>query len=263
MKIDGQDANKFNKEKGFSMSDFLYNNPELYEMVFDRSAGDVCTDAFQKHLPQAPSSILDIGCGTGRELAKLSETFPDSDCVGFDVTPAMAAFAKKRNPNLTVLTGDMRSCRLNRTFDAIYAVGGSINFALTNDELDQTIKTYQAHAHAGTLLLVEPLNPCHFFGGFQAPKTFSVPYKGKTARGTASYELFKVQQIVERTRTWEFEEKKNNFVETMRFRVIFPSELAYFLTQNGFEILDIFEKPRNSIYVSSMYVVAKFNGKRA
>lgn len=240
------------------MSDFLYDNPDLYDKIFSSSAGDVCIDVFQKHLSQAPVSILDIGCGTGRELSQLSKLYPD--CVGFDVLPTMTSFAKKRNPHLTIFDGDMRTVRLNRTFDAIYAVGGTINFALSNEDLVKTIKTYQVHAHPDTLLLVEPINPNQLFGTFSLPGTFSVPYKGSMAHGEAHYELFKSEQIVKRTRTWDFGEQASKITESVRFRVIFPAELSYFLAQNGFDVIDVFEKPRNDIYTTAMYVVAMFIG---
>ena len=239
--------------------DFLYNNPDLFEKVFPRGRGDLCVSVFQKYLSQPPFSILDIGCGTGRDLSQLSKRYPD--CVGFDILPSMVAFAQKNNPDLTILTGDMRTCRLHRTFDAICALGGSINFALSNEELDETIKTYQAHAHEGTLLLVQPLNPCLFFGEFQAPDTFSVPYNGSKVIGTATYKVSKIQQIVERTRTWKIEGESNEFTDSVRFRIIFPAELAYFLNQHGFEVLEIFEKPGSAIYVKSMYLVGRFKGK--
>lgn len=239
------------------MSNFLYENPKLYERIF-RSASKECTEVFQKYLPNTSSSVLDIGCGTGRELSQLSELY---ECVGFDILPNMVDFARNRNPDLTILQGDMRSFRLDRTFDAIYSVGDTINYAVSNDELSNTIKTYEAHSHKDTLLFLELLNPSNFFGKFQVPSVFAVPFKGSIAIGQASYKLLKHEQIVERTRTWEIEGKNEKVVESpIQFRVIFPAELTYFLNQRGFEVIEIFEKQRNAIYVKSMYVVARYTG---
>lgn len=243
------------------MDDFLYRNPSLYEQVFpSRNKGELCLGVFDKYLAERPSSILDVACGTGRDLLLYSNACPD--CVGFDVTPAMVECARTRNPGVPVLIGDMRSFRLNRTFDAICALGGSINFALSDDEFDQTINTYSSHAHEGTLLMLEPLNSSHFFGQMNVPTTFSVPYGDSTAVGSASYELFETQQVVERTRTWTIEGEDDTFMDSMRFRIIFPGELSSRLRENGFEVLEILETPGNEVYKgSSTYFVARFGGR--
>ena len=205
-------------------------------------------------------SILDVGCGTGRELTELSKRY--LDCVGVDVTPSMVEYARRMNPDLEISVGDMRSVRLNRTFDAIYALGGSINFAVSNEELEQTIRTYAAHAHEGTLLLLQPLNASDFFGKFNIPEVVSVPYNGSTATGTSTFELSTVSQLVERKRTWRIEGEDEEFTASMTWRIIFPAELSYFLKQNGFEVLDIFETPGTSAYsTTAMYFVARYEGR--
>lgn len=241
------------------MDDFLYDNPELYENVFpQRGKSELCVRIFDKHLMQPPASVLDIGCGTGRELFRLSRLYPD--CVGVDISPHMVAFAKEKNPNLKIMIDDMRSCRLHRTFDIICALGGSINFALTNEELENTVKTYQVHSHKGTLLLLQPLNSSDFFGKFDVPEKFSVSYNNTKAVGLANYKLDKIQQVVERTRIWKMEDGSAEFADSMTFRIIFPAELSYFLDQQGFEVLEMFEDSGNAIYTKAMYIVARFRG---
>ena len=242
------------------LDDVLYNNPELYEEAFpSRSKSEVCIRAFEEHLPEPPSSILDVACGTGRELAELSKLY--SDCAGFDVTPNMVTYAQERNPGLSIVEGDMRTCRLGRTFDAICALGGSINFALTNDEIVSTIQTYGAHAHEGTLLLLQPLNASGFFGDLRLPETFTVTWNGSTARGSAAYEIHSMRQIIERTRTWTVDGQDIEFSDSMSFRIIFPAELTYFLSQNGFDVVDVFETPGSPAYgTSALFYVAKRRG---
>lgn len=45
--------------------------------------------------PRAPS-ILEVGCGTGRNLAALARIFPDSPLLGLDLSPAMLDQARRR-----------------------------------------------------------------------------------------------------------------------------------------------------------------------
>ncbi|MGG4144239.1 methyltransferase domain-containing protein [Paenibacillus algorifonticola] len=242
------------------INDFLYDNPEFYEVVFPpRGKSEFCMRIFEKYSTETPSSILDIGCGTGRDLADFSKHYPD--CVGFDAAQSMVSYAKKKNPELNVFTGDMRSFRLSRTFDVICALGGCMNFALSNEDLDATFKTYQSHAHKGSLLLLQPLNPSDYFGEFRVPKNFFMPYNDSMAVGEMSYKLLKLQQVVERTRTWTVEGQNETFNDSMSYRIIFPAEISYFLNQNGFDVLDIFESDGSASYANkSMYVVARYNG---
>ena len=122
--------------------------------------------------------------------------------------------------------------------------------------------TYRSHAHDGTLLILQPLNPCDYFGDLKVPETFSLPYKGSILTGIASYKLSKLHQVVERERTWKVEGQDSDFVDSMKYRIIFPEEITYFLTQYGFDVLDIFEAPGSAAYANlSMYVVARFTEK--
>lgn len=241
------------------LDDFLYKNPDLYEAVFpSRQKSDLCIEIFEKHLQTPPSSILEVACGTGRDLSRLSTKYPD--CTGFDVEPNMVSYARRRNPGLAISIGDMRTHRLDRAFDAICALGGSINFALTNEDLDKTVETYRAHAHPGTLLFLQPLNSGDFFGQFKAPEKFSGSYNDTVATGTATYNISKIHQLIERTRTWRIEGEGTEFTDFVKFRIIFPAELSYILGHHGFEVLEIFEQPAGQLYTTSMFVVARYVG---
>ena len=44
---------------------------------------------------QTPGSILEIGCGTGRNLARLARRFPQARLTGLDLSPAMLARARR------------------------------------------------------------------------------------------------------------------------------------------------------------------------
>lgn len=47
-------------------------------------------------LERPPQRILEIGCGTGRNLARLAKRFPDAELVGVDLSPDMLAQARQR-----------------------------------------------------------------------------------------------------------------------------------------------------------------------
>jgi SAM-dependent methyltransferase len=240
------------------MDDFLYRNPHLYEQVFpSRNKAALCISLFEKHSREMPQSVLEVGCGTGRDLSEFANR--GFDCVGFDPEPSMVAAAQVKNPGMRIVSGDMRECRLGKQFDAICALGGSINFALTNHDIEKTVETYGAHAHKGTLLIVQPLNSGDFFGTFRAPAIFRVKDGETTLMGAASYNLSVLDQVIERTRVWTAEGQES-FSDSMRFRAIFPSELSYFLEKGGFRVVETFETEGGALYNVSMYIVAVFEG---
>ncbi len=56
------------------VENLLYRQPELYELVYpepDKETPNMCRRMFACFLPAEPRSILDIGCGTGHDLATL------------------------------------------------------------------------------------------------------------------------------------------------------------------------------------------------
>ncbi|MFD8493237.1 class I SAM-dependent methyltransferase [Amycolatopsis sp. NPDC059657] len=111
---------------------------------------------FHRHLGGFPASILDTGCGTGRDLEYLAKNCEDR--VGVDYQESMIGYARKQRPSIDSRTGDMRTLRLDRTFAAIVSFGYAIANIHENAELDQVMATYAAHSAAGTLLVLEVIN---------------------------------------------------------------------------------------------------------
>jgi SAM-dependent methyltransferase len=226
----------------------------LYERVFEASADNVCLEVFQKHLGRMPMSILDVGCGTGRDLYNLSQHC--SDCIGVDVVPEMIEFATKNYPGVTFKIGDMRALRLGRAFDVIMVLGSAINYMRTNEELDEALETFGLHSHSNTLLIVEPFNTTSFVASTKLPNEFALVSDDLVARGRASYQWEAATQSLERTRTWTFDDSSHTVVDAFNLRLLFARELTYFLQNNGFKVVDILERQRSRLYTKSMYIVA-------
>jgi trans-aconitate 2-methyltransferase len=58
---------------------------------------------------EAPGTVYDLGCGTGRITALLAERWPAAEIVGLDASPAMLAAARGGFPALRFVAADLAS----------------------------------------------------------------------------------------------------------------------------------------------------------
>ena len=165
------------------VKNLLYDHPEYYEALYPEIHDEtpaMCRRIFKRFLNEAPRSILDIGCGTGRDLRSLNRTSPD--CVGVDVLPQMIEYAKKRTNDIAFHVGDMRSFCLGRTFDVVLCFGSALMYALTNEDIDSTLDTFAAHCHRGSILILDMRNASAFLGDSFEVSIIKTRHLGKILR---------------------------------------------------------------------------------
>jgi len=97
-------------------------------------------------------TLLDIGCGGGKNVLNLKRAF---DVTGIDLSPTMLEQAKTLNPECTFVQGDMRSCRLGRTFDAVL-MDDAITHMNSLADFTAALRTARAHLEPGGVLVVTP-----------------------------------------------------------------------------------------------------------
>jgi trans-aconitate methyltransferase len=90
-------------------------------------------------------TILHLGCGGGHIDFTLKKHF---EVTGVDVSEAMLSLARRLNPEVTYLLGDMRAVRLGKNFDAVM-VADSIDYMLTLEELRAAFVTAFEHLKPG------------------------------------------------------------------------------------------------------------------
>ena len=104
-----------------------------------------------KNKISAPTpTMLHLGCGAGGYDFHFKQHFT---VTGVDLSPGMLELARKTNPDVEYLLGDMRSLGLDRKFDAV-VIPDSIAYMCTLADLRQAIGTAAAHLKAGGILLV-------------------------------------------------------------------------------------------------------------
>ena len=246
-----------------SVQNLLYRKPELYELIYpepDESTPLFCLQLFKRYLPE-PSSILDIGCGTGRDLNVLSRTC--RDCWGVDYLPEMISYAQSTRPHLHLLVGDMRKIRLGRKFDVILCLGSALMYAITEEEIDATLNTFAAHAHKESLLILDMNNSAGYLpgGSFKESIDYAITTSGLSATAVATFSFDRRKQLLIRKRIWNIPGEPV-IEDFCRYRMFFPAELEHLLKRKGFRVVtmaDNKELRNTDLTGRTLYVAAIFD----
>lgn len=105
----------------------------------------------QRGVPDG-GTLLHLGCGGGSLDFNMKRHYR---VTGVDRSTAMLAQAARVNPEVEYVPGDMRSCRLGRTFDAVL-VHDAVSYMTTRAELAQVYRTAAAHLRPGGVLIALP-----------------------------------------------------------------------------------------------------------
>ena len=106
----------------------------------------------RKYAKRPAATLLDMGCGGGKNVLNLKREF---QVTGLDLSPAMLAQAKELNPSCTFVEGDMRTCRLDRMFDAIL-MDDAISHMTCRANFEAAFRTAHAHLNPGGVLVATP-----------------------------------------------------------------------------------------------------------
>ncbi len=96
--------------------------------------------------------MLHLGSGGGSLDCQLKTTYR---VTGVDVSAAMIMHAKRVNPEVEYVCGDIRTVRLGRTFDAVL-VHDAIAYMTSVTELEQVYHTAAAHLEPGGVMVALP-----------------------------------------------------------------------------------------------------------
>lgn len=97
-------------------------------------------------------TLLELGCGGGNNASHLKKYFRVTLS---DISPGMIAMSEKINKECEHVVGDMRSIRLRRKFDFVFA-HDAICYMTNHDDLERAIATAYAHLKRGGTALFQP-----------------------------------------------------------------------------------------------------------
>ncbi len=125
----------------------------FYDPVMgDRAeAANYIRDLIEHHHPRA-KTLLDIACGTGGILGRLSESY---DVTGLDRSRPMLAIARARLPHIRLFRQDITSFHFDRRFDAIVCAFDSINHLHQFSDWKKTFRCVASHLDAGGVFVFD------------------------------------------------------------------------------------------------------------
>lgn len=225
-----------------------YEDPELYDLLFDGYRDDV--DTYLAHARATGGPVLDLACGTGRLLLPMLEAGLDVE--GLELEPEMLSVltrkARERGLEPVVHSGDMRDLDLTRRYAMIVCAFNTLVHNLTPEDWIATLRGCRAHlAPGGSLLFdVQTMNPEALCDPDGVPvQEFDVkfPEEGLTLRVFDTRRKDLVAQV-QRSRIEVQElDAADEVVDTHRFetslRWVQKNELALMLGLAGFERWEI------------------------
>ena len=110
------------------------------------------TSLIEQYSGYPASTLLNVGCGGGKNVLNLQPRFR---VTGLDLSATMLAQAKALNPQSRFVQGDMRTFRLDESFDAVL-MDDAISYMACRADLAAALRTASRHLRAGGVLIATP-----------------------------------------------------------------------------------------------------------
>jgi SAM-dependent methyltransferase len=138
----------YENDAAADLYDLIYQDRKDYRAEAARVAGLI-----RAHRPDA-ASLLDVACGTGAHLEAFAALF--DRVAGLDRSDAMFRRAGQALREVPLHLGDMRSFRLQDSYDAVVCMFSSIGYLRTVEDLNDTLVSMAAHLTGNGVVVIEP-----------------------------------------------------------------------------------------------------------
>ncbi|MFA5927276.1 MAG: class I SAM-dependent methyltransferase [Patescibacteria group bacterium] len=136
-------------------------NARAFANKFDQAGARIedIKKAFALVKKDSPS-VLEIGCGTGRDAAEIIKL--TDEYLGVDLSSELIAIAKERIPEASFEVADIENCDLPEDIDIIFAFASLIHMDEEHFE-DILVRAHSALTPGGIFLISLKLGPYHEF----------------------------------------------------------------------------------------------------
>ncbi|WP_369391664.1 trans-aconitate 2-methyltransferase [Streptomyces sp. CG1] len=116
-------------------------------------------DDFYLGLVREARSVLDIGCGTGRLLRRARAEGHQGRLMGLDPAPAMLVQARRAQPDVEWVLGDMRARLWDGEFDLVVMTGHAFQELVGDEEIRGCLRAARAALGVNGRFVFETRNP--------------------------------------------------------------------------------------------------------
>jgi SAM-dependent methyltransferase len=137
----------------------LLNNSTKFFSSSEQYFAQYKVDEVRRSLTSLPSSILEYGCGIGRNIHYLKTAYPDAILEGSDISEASLELARKLNPSINFFNEENGFDKA-KTYDLIFIAGVFHHIPpLLRDSVISNLK--ERLSSTGSLFIFEhnPFNP--------------------------------------------------------------------------------------------------------
>lgn len=188
--------------------------------------------------------VLDAGCGSGNHAAELSRK--GYNILGFDLSEVMikkAGQKYRKTPNMEFHTADIRRFNFNKKFDACICMFVVMGYMTKDTDIQAALKNIRKHLKKGALFVFDIWNGLAVLRLLPSVRIKTVEDKTQKVIRIAEPHLDAFNHICNVNYRFIILEK-NKLVkevnETHSVRFYFPQEIKHYLSDAGFEVLNIF-----------------------
>ncbi|WP_068066965.1 class I SAM-dependent methyltransferase [Nocardia xishanensis] len=228
----------------------LTDNPALYERTFpdngERNAQFVA-DLVARFGTATVTDLLDVGSGTGRDAARLTEL--GYRVRGVDISPRMVDYARTRYPAVDFSVADARALRVGVPVDVLTCLGSTLLHLHDTADLVAALGRFATCLRTGGLLILEMRNGAFLLTDrgrrelLDEELVRQVDWEGVAYTSRTALTVDLPSQLLRRQRVWTWPGCLEQVVQHTAWRLLFPQELRHLLTGAGFEVLALFDAP--------------------
>ena len=225
----------------------VFNNyARYYDLLYkdkDYLGETEYVDKLLSHHGNKITSLLELGCGTGKHALLLAEK--GYRVTGIDQSEEMLEKARLRaenvNSSVRFMRGDVRSIRVDETFDAAISLFHVISYQVTNEDLANALMTASVHLKPNGFFLFD-----FWYGPTvlnEKPEVRVKRLQDEAIEVTriAEPKLHSEENTVDVNYSVFIRDKKTNAVEELQekhcMRYLFLPELSFFIEKTGMQII--------------------------
>ncbi len=206
------------------------------------------------------NTVLEIGCGTGHLAHHFSKD--KIGYIGIDLSEAMLAMARVKNPTLPFLMADMRLFKLDQKVESTIITGRTISYLITNNDVYHSFSSIHSNMIDEGILI---------FDCIDASKFIPIIKHGRKVKHAASFNGSSYQRLshwkINLAGNWLFDWHSTYEIlstdglwaeigtDDSTIRTFTKEDIIVFLDICGFEVNEIYA--RDSYAFDTFVVIAK------